>query len=135
MTRRLRVRSSIDARLNAPVALSLTCKAVPAIMNGELMEMQAARRDRLSVSTETPTAPTASESPVSLVTCHDCGCDCRSDEADIIHDYKTYLAYAQDYSAEWSDEYCPTCLARINDEYQPVDPVDVAYDAWIDRRA
>lgn len=61
MTRRLRVRSSVDARLNAPVALSPTPKSIPAIMNGELKDMQAARRERLAASTETAAPETSSD--------------------------------------------------------------------------
>lgn len=130
MSRRLRVRSSVDVRLNAPVALSLTAKAVPAIMNGEFVDMQAARRARLAVG------PVASEAPVAdLVTCNGCGCECARETADVIHDHAQYLLFTQDYSAEYHDLYCPSCLAWIHEEYQPRDAADDAYDAWTDHRA
>lgn len=44
--RRSRVRSSVDARLNQPVNLIPTTLAIPVIMNGELRDMQAERRNR-----------------------------------------------------------------------------------------
>ena len=44
--RKLRVRSSIDARLNAPVDLHPTTRAIPVIMNDELRDMQARIREQ-----------------------------------------------------------------------------------------